>query len=139
MTALLTQLAEMRAADAGAKAVVFSAWGRLLKLVGGALAANGVQHVSLAGAQPAARAQALRRFIHDPDCAVILIVLSTGGARTPPFLLETLWCGETLNRKPFGGTAFAVQESLSPQKSAAHPVMRQNYSLECKNLHMYLH
>ena len=92
VTALLTQLAEMRAADAGAKAVVFSAWGRLLKLVGGALAANGVQHVSLAGAQPAARAEALHRFIHDPDCTVILIVLSTGGARTP---LST--------RNPFSG------------------------------------
>lgn len=79
MTALLTQLAEMRSADPTAKAVVFSAWGRLLKLVGDALASNGLQYVSLAGAQPPARAEALRRFIHDPDCAVILIVLSTGG------------------------------------------------------------
>ena len=82
VTALLTQLAEMRSADPTAKAVVFSAWGRLLKLVGGALTANGLQHVSLAGAQPQARADALKRFIHDPDCAVILIVLSTGGARS---------------------------------------------------------
>ncbi len=69
----------MRRADPGAKAVVFSAWGRLLKLVGGALAANGLAHVSLAGAQPDARAAALHRFLTDPDCAVILIVLSTGG------------------------------------------------------------
>ena len=69
----------MRRADPGAK--VFSAWGRLLKLVGGALAANGLEHVSLAGAQPEARAAALHRFLTDPDCAVILIVLSTGGAR----------------------------------------------------------
>ncbi len=79
VTALLTQLAEMRSADPTAKAVVFSAWGRLLKLVGDALASNGLRYVSLAGAQPPARAEALRRFIHDPDCAVILIVLSTGG------------------------------------------------------------
>ena len=79
VTALLVELAEMRRADPGAKAVVFSAWGRLLKLVGGALAANSLQHVSLAGAQPEARAAALHRFLTDPDCAVILIVLSTGG------------------------------------------------------------
>ena len=81
VTALLVELAEMRRADPGAKAVVFSAWGRLLKLVGGALAANGLEHVSLAGAQPEARAAALHRFLTDPACAVILIVLSTGGAR----------------------------------------------------------
>ena len=80
VTALLVELEEMRRADPGAKAVVFSAWGRLLKLVGGALAANGLAHVSLAGAQPDARAAALHRFLTDPDCAVILIVLSTGGA-----------------------------------------------------------
>ena len=80
VTALLVELAEMRRADPGAKAVVFSAWGRLLKLVGGALAANGLEHVSLAGAQPEARAAALHRFLTDPACAVILIVLSTGGA-----------------------------------------------------------
>lgn len=34
---LLSELAAMRAADPGAKAVVFSSWGRLLKLVGDAL------------------------------------------------------------------------------------------------------
>lgn len=34
---LLSELAAMRAADPGAKAVVFSSWGRLLKLVGNAL------------------------------------------------------------------------------------------------------
>lgn len=37
MSALLSELAAMRAADPGAKAVVFSSWGRLLKLVGDAL------------------------------------------------------------------------------------------------------
>jgi E3 ubiquitin-protein ligase SHPRH len=75
----------MRRADPGTKAVVFSAWGRLLRLVGEALAANGIAHVSLAGSQPHARAAALRAFLHDPDIAVILIVLSTGGAG--PFLV----------------------------------------------------
>lgn len=83
VTALLVELAEMRRAEPGAKAVVFSAWGRLLKLVAGALQANGLPHVSLAGAQPDARAAALHRFLTDPDCAVILIVLSTGGACLP--------------------------------------------------------
>ena len=79
MTALLVELGDTRRVDPGAKAVVFSAWGRLLKLVSGALTANGLAHVSLAGAQPDARAAALHRFLTDPDCAVILIVLSTGG------------------------------------------------------------
>lgn len=84
VTALLVELAEMRRQDPGAKAVVFSTWGRLLKLVGEALQANGLQHVSLAGAQPNSRAAALRRFLTDPDCAVILIVLSTGGVFPGP-------------------------------------------------------
>ena len=66
VTALLVELAEMRRVDPGAKAVVFSAWGRLLKLVGGALAANGLEHVSLAGAQPEARAAALHPLPHRP-------------------------------------------------------------------------
>lgn len=90
VTALLVELAEMRRVDPGAKAVVFSAWGRLLKLVGGALAANGLEHVSLAGAQPEARAAALHRFLTDPACAVILIVLSTGGARLSGASLDSL-------------------------------------------------
>ena len=47
--------AAMRAADPGAKAVVFSSWGRLLRLVGDALTANGLPHASLAGASPAQR------------------------------------------------------------------------------------
>ncbi|KAK9915395.1 hypothetical protein WJX75_008587 [Coccomyxa subellipsoidea] len=101
VTALLTQLAEMRSADPTAKAVVFSAWGRLLKLVGGALTANGLQHVSLAGAQPQARADALKRFIHDPDCAVILIVLSTGGGAA----------GLTLT---VANTVFLMEPALNP-------------------------
>lgn len=37
MSALLRELAALKAADAGAKAVVFSSWGRLLRLVGDAL------------------------------------------------------------------------------------------------------
>lgn len=37
MSALLAELAAMKAADPGAKAVVFSSWGRLLKLVGDGL------------------------------------------------------------------------------------------------------
>lgn len=37
VSALLAELAALRAADPGAKAVVFSSWGRLLRLVGDAL------------------------------------------------------------------------------------------------------
>lgn len=53
--------------------MVFSSWGRLLKLVGEALAANGVRHASLAGANPAQREAALHAFLHDPDCTVLTV------------------------------------------------------------------
>ena len=86
----------MRRADPGAKAVVFSAWGRLLRLVGEALAANGIAHVSLAGSQPPVRAAALRSFLNDPECAVILIVLSTGGALCINMLLSRACCWHRL-------------------------------------------
>lgn len=69
----------MRAADPAAKAVVFSSWGRLLKLVGGALEANGVQHATLAGASPVQRLAALNSFMHDPRCTVLTVVMSTSG------------------------------------------------------------
>ena len=57
----------MRGKDPKSKAVVFSSWGRLLSLIGEALKANGIAHVSLAGTQPEGRANALRTFLNDPD------------------------------------------------------------------------
>lgn len=78
----------MRAADPTAKAVVFSSWGRLLRLVGEALAANGVRHASLAGANPAQREAALHAFLHDPDCAVLTVGRAAqrprGAPQSPP-------------------------------------------------------
>lgn len=94
--ALLGELAALRSQDPGAKAVVFSSWGRLLRLVAEALSANGVGHAMLAGAAPAARAAALGRFARDPRCGVLLVVMSTAGgaaglsltAARAAFLLE---------------------------------------------------
>lgn len=51
VSALLARLADINAADAGAKCVVFSSWGRLLRLVGGALKGNGVEFAAMMGAQ----------------------------------------------------------------------------------------
>ena len=63
----------------GGKAVIFSAWARLLALTGSALEAAGLKSVSLAGAAPAARAAALEAFRADDSVSALLIVLSTGG------------------------------------------------------------
>ena len=54
----------------GEKAVVFSAWTRLLNLAGGALAAHGIPTASLVGS-PAAKRQALEAF--SADATVLLV------------------------------------------------------------------
>ncbi len=41
VSAMLSELASMSGEDPGSKALVFSSWGRLLRLVQDALAANG--------------------------------------------------------------------------------------------------
>lgn len=69
----------MKAADPTAKAVVFSSWSRLLRLVEEALGDNSIAYTSIAGAQADARVAALQRFIKDPDCTVLTVVMSTGG------------------------------------------------------------
>lgn len=71
---LLMELGAMRAKDPKSKAVIFSSWGRLLRLIEDALAANGISHVSLAGTQPEGRANALRTFLNDPtvSCSTLL-------------------------------------------------------------------
>ena len=60
----------MQSRSPGSKAVVFSSWGRLLRLVGEALVANGVEHVSLAVPSLEARQRALVQFHADPQCKV---------------------------------------------------------------------
>ncbi len=69
----------MKAADPTAKAVVFSSWGRLLRLVEEALQDNSIPYTSIAGAQADTRMAALHRFTQDPDCTVLTVVMSTGG------------------------------------------------------------
>ena len=46
VSALLVELGKMQAIDPSAKAVVFSSWGRLLKLVNDALTNSGIGNVS---------------------------------------------------------------------------------------------
>ena len=79
VSALLIELAAMKQADPTAKAVVFSSWSRLLRLVQGALQDNGISHASIAGTQAETRGAALKRFLEDPDCTVLAVVMSTGG------------------------------------------------------------
>ncbi|KAK9831775.1 hypothetical protein WJX74_008901 [Apatococcus lobatus] len=102
---LLMELGAMRAKDPSSKAVVFSSWGRLLRLIGEALGANGIGHVSLAGTQPEARANALRTFLNDPKVMVITVIMSTGGGAA----------GLTLN---VADTVFLMEPSLNPSIEA---------------------
>lgn len=74
---MLEELAIMRDFDPGAKAIVFSSWGRLLRLVGEALTANSVGHTTLAGVTLAKREEALRLFAADPNCTVLTVLLSS--------------------------------------------------------------
>ena len=72
----------MRSANPGAKAVVFSAWTRVLRLVASALSVNNIPSVSLTGAAAGgadARADAVAKFQSDPSVKVILILMTTGG------------------------------------------------------------
>lgn len=91
----------MQDADPTAKAVVFSSWGRLLGLVGQALQANGVGYASLCGANAQQRQDALHRFLHDPTCVVLAVVMSTSGGAA----------GLTLTA---ASTAFLLEPSLNP-------------------------
>ena len=38
-----------------------------------------MQYASLSGSSPDARRQALYRFTHDPDCRVLLLLMTTSG------------------------------------------------------------
>ena len=75
---MLLELAAMKQADPTAKAVVFSSWSRLLRLVEEALKDN-ICYTSIAGAQADSRVAALHRFMKDPECTVLTVVMSTGG------------------------------------------------------------
>ena len=79
VSTLLLELAAMKQADPSAKAVVFSSWSRLLRLVEEALSDNGFTHTSIAGVQAQTRAAALKSFLTDPDCSVLTVIMSTGG------------------------------------------------------------
>jgi len=63
----------------GSKCLIFSSWGRALRLVGDALTANKVKFASLAGSVSTKRAALLNEFMHDPDCTVLLVLLNTSG------------------------------------------------------------
>ncbi|KAL0028145.1 hypothetical protein WJX77_009970 [Trebouxia sp. C0004] len=79
VSALLMELAAMKQADPTAKAVVFSSWSRLLRLVEEALQDNTICYTSIAGAQADSRVAALRKFMKEPECSVLTVVMSTGG------------------------------------------------------------
>ncbi|KAI8476606.1 MAG: P-loop containing nucleoside triphosphate hydrolase protein [Monoraphidium minutum] len=105
VSALLSQLADLRAAaPPGApppKAVVFSQWGRLLRLVGGALKDNGIPYAAMMGTSQSARESALSRFQHDPDCPVLLLLMSNSSGAAG----LTLTCATT---------AFILEPPLNP-------------------------
>jgi hypothetical protein len=90
LSALLTEVAAMRACNPPRKAVVLSSWSRLLQLVEDALNSNGIGTARFWGPGSAARAVALRRFRTDPMCTVILVVMSNSGRYQ--FLLYLYFC-----------------------------------------------
>jgi E3 ubiquitin-protein ligase SHPRH len=102
VAALLADFTEARARDPSAKAVVFSSWNRLLRLVGDALAGAGLGVAALGGAAgPAAREAAVRRFRDDDDCAVLTVLLSHSGGASG----LTLTCATV---------AYLMEPSLNP-------------------------
>jgi E3 ubiquitin-protein ligase SHPRH len=78
VAAVLDILRDMKEDSEGAKCVIFSSWGRALRLVGDALTANRVKFASLVGASTK-RAAFLDEFMHDPECTVLLVLMSTSG------------------------------------------------------------
>lgn len=93
VTALLQHLG---AAPPGSKALVFSSWGRLLRLVGEALKGAGVHTASMVGAAPAARQAALDSFLNDPGCRVLLMLMSnsSGAAGLTLTVADTVYLME---------------------------------------------
>ena len=77
----MAELLDMKRRDPKGKAVVFSAWSRVLKLVSAALHVNGIKCVSLVGGMGGveARAHAIEQFQSEADIKVILILMTTGG------------------------------------------------------------
>ncbi|KXZ54387.1 hypothetical protein GPECTOR_5g465 [Gonium pectorale] len=101
VSALLEELRRMSSEDPGSKALVFSSWGRLLRLVQEALVSNGVRCASMVGGDPTARSAALSEFLHDPECRVLLLLKSTSGGAA----------GLTLT---VAHTAFMMEPAVNP-------------------------
>eukprot|EP00198_Chlamydomonas_reinhardtii_P009028 XP_001698365.1 predicted protein [Chlamydomonas reinhardtii] len=101
VAALLAELGRMGDEEPDSKALVFSSWGRLLRLVHEALVANGITCVSLVGGNPEARQAALQTFLHDRKCRVLLLMKSTSGGAA----------GLTLT---VAHTAFMLEPALNP-------------------------
>lgn len=118
VNAVVSEVLKMREAGPGAKAVVFSTWSRLLKVTSLALQRSRVPHVSLAAAQEE-RALSLKTFQTDPDCSVLLVVLSTLGEYsfpTPPQQTIT----STISRTRLISRAFDVVWGGSGWSSTLH-------------------
>jgi DNA repair protein RAD16 len=80
LEALREEVARMRAADPGAKAVGFSQFTSMLDLAAFRLHQCGVRTVRLQGGMTmGARAAAVDQFTHDPDVPVMLLSLKAGG------------------------------------------------------------
>ena len=101
ITALLSHFSNMRSKDKGSKAVVFSSWGRLLRLANIAFDQAGLGNTTLLGTSPELRQQAVHRFLHDPDCVVLTLLMSNASGAA----------GLTLNVANY---AYILEPSLNP-------------------------
>jgi E3 ubiquitin-protein ligase SHPRH len=101
VSALLQQLQDLQAADPKAKCLVFSSWGRLLRLVAEALREHGIGHAVMAGAGVAARQKALQEFLTNDGCQVLLMMMSNSSGAA----------GLTLT---VASTVFLLEPALNP-------------------------
>jgi len=76
---MLEEMASIREHDPSAKFVIFSSWGRLLRLVAEALTAQGMECASLHGVAQPKRLENLHRFQHDPGCAALTVIMNHAG------------------------------------------------------------
>ncbi|GAQ77838.1 SNF2 domain containing protein [Klebsormidium nitens] len=104
VSALISELIDLRNTDPTAKSVIFSSWRLLLNLAGEALAHNGFQY-SLLWGRPEERVQALRDFNENPNVRAILVMMGNSGGAA----------GLTLTA---ASTAFILEPSVNPGMEA---------------------
>lgn len=77
--ALIKEYQDTRAADPTAKFVIFSSWGRLLKLASRCLTTQHIEHATLVGTCGSERQKQLDKFLYTVNCTCLLVLMTTAG------------------------------------------------------------